>query len=288
MTPNSLDGIMIAARPSRHCGFTLLELLVAIAVVAILIGLVLPAVQKVRESAVQLQSKNQMRQIGAGLHAYAAARGHLPGFVFPDRPDSRDDPPLSAILPFVEAAPAARVALLLSPADRSSLAPPVPAGFDAGNASYAVNAIGFAGLPDLGAGFPDGTSNTIAMAEHYSRCGPSGRYNFIYSLRFSSVSPFDVSKLNEQRRATFADIYYGDVVPVPDGIGSVGPSRAGATFQTAPPLELCDPLIPQSPHASGMLVLRFDGSVRAVGSGVAAAAFWAAVTRAGGETSGLE
>jgi hypothetical protein len=37
-----------------------------------------------------------------------------------------------------------------------------------------------------------------------------------------------------------------------------------------------------------MLVLRFDGSVRAVGSGVAAAAFWAAVTRAGGETSGLE
>jgi prepilin-type N-terminal cleavage/methylation domain-containing protein len=279
---------MIAAQPSRNCGFTLLELLVTIAIIAILVGLMLPAVQKVRESAVQLRSKNQLRQIGIGLHAYAAARSHLPGFVFPDRPDSRDDPPLSAVLPFVEAAPTARVTLLLSPADQSVLAPPVLDGLDAGNASYAVNAVGFMGLPDPAAGFPDGTSNTIALAEHSARCGPRGRFNFIYSLRYSSVSPFDAQKLNEQRRATFADRYYGDVIPVPDGIGSVGPSRPGATFQIAPALESCDPSIPQTPHASGILVLRFDGSVRTVGPGVAPAAFWAAVTRDGGEFATLD
>jgi hypothetical protein len=126
------------------------------------------------------------------------------------------------------------------------------------------------------------------VAEHYSRCGPDGRFNFLYSLRSSSVSPYDLYALNEQRRATFADSYYGDVVPVPGGVASVQPSRAGATFQAAPLIGECDPLIPQTPHAAGMPVLRFDGSVVTVRTGIVPAAFWAAVTRDGGETIGLE
>jgi hypothetical protein len=97
-----------------------------------------------------------------------------------------------------------------------------------------------------------------------------------------------VYALNEQRRATFADPYYGDVVPVASGVASVRPSRAGATFQAAPRPDRCDPFVPQTPHASGMPVLRFDGSVRTVGAGVSPAAFWAAVTRDGGETAGIE
>jgi len=278
---------MMIHRNSRM-GFTLIEILVVIAIIAILIGLLLPAVQKVREAAVRIQGNNQLRQIGIGLHNYAAARGRLPGFVHPDRPDSRDDPPLSAVLPFVEAAEIPKVALFLSPADPTIAAPPVAPGYDAGNSSYAVNKIGFAGLPDLTSGFPDGTSNTLAVAEHYSRCGPAGRFNYIYSLRSSSVSPFDVYKLNEQRRATFADIYYADVVPVPDGPGTVRPSRAGATFQCAPRPEECDPLLAQTAFTGGMPALRFDGSVSTVRRGIAPAAFWAAVTPGGGETASLE
>ena len=295
----------------KRRGFTLIELLVVIAIIAILIALLVPAVQKVREAAARTQCTNNLKQIGLGIHNFEGTHKRMPplyGGVVSFNGDQASQKFPSTwgsthvfILPYIEqdnlyklmnvpntstydpkigvggAANTKVVSTYVCPAD-PSMSDGIQSGLTLGGTSYGANAQVFAPLLtedsgpsggqmktaatpnycDRGASIArigDGSSNTILFIHSYALCGGSSASYAGTAWGFSGGQKAAPPKSGPSYLPWSRASYLGQVA-----------YAAGTPFQNAPnpysdPLK-CDPKLPATPHASAMMVLLGDASVR--------------------------
>jgi prepilin-type N-terminal cleavage/methylation domain-containing protein len=296
-------------------GFTLIELLVVIAIIAILIGLLVPAVQKVREAAARTQSLNNLKQMSLALHNMNDTNGVLPNAegTYPRR--GVTDPYLPGqtwigttqywMLPFIEHDNVYKqmavnhndswwcgykVKTYTSPADPSAtgggfLDTSSPRDGDSYAPNEMVFQVGARGNSNpyarISATFTDGTSNTIVFAEKYMVCGPRSNSQSYFYWGETCLTCGSPGNKN------------GACNRLGSNPGSLGSPPMFYNSQTVVPQfkplpNNCNPCLLQGHYQSGINVGLGDGSTRLVASGISQATWANAVNPADGNTLGSD